>query len=141
MTTEENKLHRVGLVGGTGFVGSYLVDQLLDNGMHPVLLVRPGSEHRVERAESCTIISGTVDDSEALNQLAADSDAMIYNIGILREFPKRDITFEHLQYEAACRSMDAAVANNVSRFLLMSANGVKAGGTSYQDSKYDVLCQ
>jgi NADH dehydrogenase len=32
---------RVTVFGGTGFVGGYLIDALLANGHHPVLLVRP----------------------------------------------------------------------------------------------------
>jgi len=38
---------RVAIFGGTGFVGSYLVDELLERGHHPVLLVRSGSEYKV----------------------------------------------------------------------------------------------
>ena len=37
---------RVTVFGGTGFVGNYLVDELLAQGHHPVLLVRPGSQDR-----------------------------------------------------------------------------------------------
>ncbi len=136
MTTDSEAIKRVGLIGGTGFVGSYLVDELLRNDMQPVLLVRPGSEHRVEQAEHCIVVSGTVDDSDAVQSVAAQSDAMIYNIGILREFPKRGITFEKLQYEGARRCIDAAVEHGVRRFLLMSANGIKADGTSYQSTKH-----
>jgi uncharacterized protein YbjT (DUF2867 family) len=40
---------RVALIGGTGFVGSYLVDTLIDAGHEPSLLVRPGSEDKVSQ--------------------------------------------------------------------------------------------
>ncbi len=99
-------------------------------------MVRPGSEDRIEQRDHCTIISGDIDDRDAIQRVAADSDALIYNIGILREFPRRGISFEKLHHTAACAAMDAAVANGVRRFLLMSANGVKADGTGYQTSKY-----
>ncbi|MDG1847707.1 MAG: NmrA family NAD(P)-binding protein, partial [Candidatus Marinimicrobia bacterium] len=33
---------KVALFGGTGFVGSYIIDQLLDSGHKPRLLVREG---------------------------------------------------------------------------------------------------
>jgi len=128
-------LPRVGLFGGTGFVGSYLVDALLAHGFHPVLLVRPGSESRVEQRQACTLINGDIDDADAIRQVAEASDALIYNIGILREFPQRGISFDKLQDEAARRAMDAAVAAGTRRFLLMSANGVEAGQTPYQRSK------
>ena len=44
---------RVAIIGGTGFVGGYLVDALLDAGHEPALLVRPGSEDKVRRRDAC----------------------------------------------------------------------------------------
>jgi len=38
---------RVALIGGTGFVGGYLVDALLEAGHDVSLLVRRGSEAKV----------------------------------------------------------------------------------------------
>ena len=127
---------RVALFGGTGFVGSYLVDALLANDFQPVLLVRAGSESRVRQLQRCSIVNGDIDDAGAIERVVDGSDAVIYNIGILREFPKRGITFAKLQEEAACRVMDCAAASGVRRLLLMSANGVRPDGTEYQRSKY-----
>lgn len=127
---------RVTVFGGTGFVGGYLVDALLAGGHEPVLLVRPGSGHKVQQAGRCTLVQGDIADSGAVKQAVAGADAVIYNIGILREFPSKGVTFDALHFEAARRAMDAAQAAGVSRFLLMSANGVKADGTAYQRSKY-----
>ena len=67
--------------------------------------------------------------------MAEDSDALIYNIGILRESPRRGVTFDELHNKAARRVMDAAAQLGVKRFLLMSANGVRPDGTAYQRSK------
>jgi nucleoside-diphosphate-sugar epimerase len=53
---------KVALIGGTGFVGSYLVDELIRQAHDPVLLVRPGSEPKVRHADQCAIISGDVTD-------------------------------------------------------------------------------
>ena len=136
-TAEQPSLQRIGLFGGTGFVGSYLVDALLASNFHPVVLVRAGSEAKLRQLNRCTIVNGDIDDADAIKRVADDSDALIYNIGILREFPKRGITFAKLQDDAARRVMDAAAAAGVRRFLLMSANGVKPGGTAYQRSKYN----
>jgi NADH dehydrogenase len=127
---------RVALFGGTGFVGSYLTDALLQAGMQPVLLVRPGHESRVRHRRVCDIVSGDLGDMEAIEDALRGADAAIYNVGILREFPERGITFDELHYKAARRVMQAAGRAGVGRFLLMSANGVKAQGTPYQTSKY-----
>jgi len=127
---------RVALFGGTGFVGSYLVDALLQAGMKPVLLVRHGHESRVRHRRVCEIVSGDLGDIEAVEEVLRGADAAIYNVGILREFQERGITFDELHFKAARRVMQAAEHAGVGRFLLMSANGVKGQGTPYQTSKY-----
>ena len=127
---------KVAVFGGTGFVGSYIVDALVAGNHYPVVLVRRGSEHRLNHAENCTQINGDIDDEESIEAVLNGADAVIYNIGILREFPDRGITFNALHYQAPVRVIDAAVAAGVKRFILMSANGVKQHGTAYQHTKY-----
>jgi len=127
---------RVALFGGTGFIGSYVVDALLAAGHDPVLLVRPGSEHKVRQADRCRLVPGDVGHAAALASVLKSCDAAVFLIGILREQPLKGITFEALQYEAACRVIDAASAQGVGRLLLMSANGVSVDGTAYETTKY-----
>ena len=127
---------KVAVFGGTGFVGSYLVDALVAAGHHAAVMVRDGSEHRLNQADQCTLVSGDVGDDSAIQATLQGADAAVYNIGILREFPGRAITFDRLHYDSALRVINAAVAAGVKRVLLMSANGVKADGTAYQASKF-----
>jgi len=127
---------RVALFGGTGFVGGYLVDALVDSGVHPVVLVRSGNESRLNHPDECTLVNGDVKDPEAIASTLDGCDAAIYNIGILREFPSRGITYNALQLDAVRQAVDAAKDAGAGRFLLMSANGVKADGTPYQATKY-----
>ena len=127
---------KVAIFGGTGFVGSYLIDALVDKKHHPVALVRRGSEHRLNHADDCTLVNGDIGDEQAIAATLDGADAAIYNIGILREFPRRGVTFNGLHYEAARRVIDAAQGSGTRRLLLMSANGVRADGTAYQKTKY-----
>jgi len=127
---------KVTVFGGTGYVGGYLIDELLDKGHHPVLLVRPGSRHKVRHREHCTLIDGDISSPDTIRTALSGTDAVIYNIGILREFPSSGVTYEALHFEGARRTMDTAEEIGVRRFLLMSANGVKADGTGYQRTKY-----
>jgi uncharacterized protein YbjT (DUF2867 family) len=126
----------VAVFGGTGYVGSYLVAALIAHGHQPVLLVRPGSEKKLRQAERCRLEPGQIQDEEAVRRTLDHCDAVFYNIGILRQFPRQGITFEALQYEGARRVIDAAVDAGVKRFLLVSANGAKPDGTAYQRTKY-----
>ena len=127
---------KVALFGGTGFVGSYLVDALLAHGHTPRLLVRPGSESKVVQPERCEIVPGDIDDRDAIAACLKGADAAIYNIGLLREFPAQGVTWEKMHYQGAARVIDAAVEAGVKRFVLMSANGVKPDGTGYQSTKF-----
>ena len=126
----------VALIGGTGFVGGYLVDALLAAGHEVSLLVRPGSEEKVRNAGACRITKGNLGDQEALVSTLTGADAVIYNVGILRESPRQGITFEQSQYQGVVATIAAAKSAGVERLLLMSANGVKQPGTRYQETKF-----
>lgn len=127
---------RVALIGGTGFVGSYIIDELLAAGHQPVVLVRPGSEHRLREAAKCLVVAGTLADRAALAACMRDCDAVIYLVGILREQPSAGITFDGLQNTGARICIDVAIEQGVQRFVLMSANGASSEGTAYQRSKF-----
>lgn len=127
---------KVAIIGGTGFVGLHLTRQLIAAGHTPRLLVRPGSDGKVEQPTACELVQGQVADPAALAECLAGTDAVIYLIGILREFPARGITFESLQYQGVVDTIAAARSAGVGRFLLMSANGIRADGTPYQRTKF-----
>lgn len=127
---------KVAIIGGTGFVGGYVTDALLKAGHSPSLLVRAGSESKLHESGRVQSTSGDIASPEALRSLLAGCSAVIYNVGILREFPRRGITFEESQYQGLVRTVEAARAAGVDRLLLMSANGVRKPGTPYQETKY-----
>ena len=106
-------------------------------GHEPVLLVREGSESKVRQRDRVTTMTGNIETPDALRSALEGCDAVIYNVGILREFPRRGITFEGCQYQGVVDTINAAEQKGVRRFLLMSANGVKADGTPYQTTKYE----
>lgn len=127
---------KIALFGGTGFVGRYLTNGLLNHGYEPVLLVRPGSEPQVYRADECTVISGNIKERETIRKTIRGIGAIIYSIGIIRQFKREGITFEEAHFSGAKRCMDVASEVGVKRFILMSANGVRPDGTDYQKTKF-----
>ena len=126
---------KVAIIGGTGFVGSYIVDALLDAGHEPHVLVRSGSVGKLHRASECKITKGDLGSPDAVDAVVTGCDAVIYNVGILREFPREGITFEALQYRGAETVAEAAKRAGIRRFLLMSANGIGSAETPYQTTK------
>lgn len=127
---------KVALFGGTGFVGSYLVDALLEHGHSPRLLVRPGSEGKVRQPERCELVPGEIGAPEAVTACLEGTAAAIYNIGLLREFPGRGDTWEAMHYAGATSAIDLAEQGGTRRFILTSANGASPDGTGYQSTKY-----
>ena len=127
---------RVAIIGGTGFVGGYLVDALLADGNDVAALVRPGSESKLRGGGKVRTVVGDLSSRESLGELVRGCDAVIYNVGLLREFPRRGITFENEQYQGVVDTVAAMKDAGVSRLLLMSAIGVKDPGTPYQSTKF-----
>lgn len=126
----------IAVIGATGFVGSYVVEELLSSGHQVSVLVRPGSESKLPPGTLWRTTSGDIDDQDALDKTLQDCDGVVYSVGLLREFPSKGITFELTQYQGVVNTVAAAKQNNVRRFVLISANGVKAQGTAYQETKY-----
>lgn len=127
---------RVAVFGGTGFVGSYLIDALIASRHEPSALVRPGSEDKLRQANRCRTIAGDLNSTSAIGATLEGCGAIIFSVGILREYPNEGITFENLQFDALVRVADSARSQGISRLLLMSANGVRLPGTPYQETKF-----
>lgn len=136
MSEDNSTSRRVAVIGGTGFVGSYICEALADAGHRVALLVRPGSADKIPDGLEAETVEGDLGDEEALRRLIDGCDALVYLVGILREEPGEGVTFEKMQYEGAARCIDIAVESGARRVLLMSANGVEAQATPYQSTKY-----
>jgi NADH dehydrogenase len=126
---------KIAILGGTGFVGHYLVSELLNQGDAPSLLIRNTSADQHRETDKISWFAGSLDEPNSLKALLADKDAVIYNIGVLRAFPEQGITFEKLQYTGVVKTAKLAQEMGVKRFILMSANGVDLKLTPYQLTK------
>ena len=127
---------KVALFGGTGFVGSYIIDELLSHKYSPKLLVRESSEKKLLKASKCEIIVGDLTNKAAMAKLIKSADVVIYSIGLVREFPHKGITFQETQFNGVKDSVDLAKEHGIKRYILVSANGAKLDGTKYQSTKY-----
>ena len=57
---------KVALFGGTGFVGSYIIDELISQDFIPRVLVRHSSESKILKIDSCEIINGDINDDSSI---------------------------------------------------------------------------
>ena len=127
---------KIAVFGGTGFVGSYIIDNLIESQYTPRVLVREQSKKKIISADKCDVVIGDIFDEEAIREVISGVDAVVYTIGLIREFPSLGVTFEKLHFEGAVKCMDLTSEAGVKRFILMSANGVCPDGTGYQKTKW-----
>ena len=126
----------VAIFGATGFVGKYLLEELKKHDYNAQMLIRKGSENKIDISSNHKIILGDISNKDAIKQTLKDADAIIYTIGIIREFKRKNITFDYLHHQGIKNVIEEAEKLKIKRFVLMSANGVKKEGTKYQTSKY-----
>ena len=127
---------KVAIFGGSGFVGEYIINELLDNKHVPYVLLRYKSESKISRHKECQLITGDLDNPTAIEQTMMNAEVVIYNIGIIREFKSSGMSFKKLHLEGLIKCVKQAKKLNIKRFILMSANGVKENGTGYQTTKF-----
>ena len=127
---------KISIFGGTGFVGEYIIKELINAKNKPYALVRYGNCSKFLNKEKINIITGDLSNPTAIEQTIMNTEAVIYNVGIIREFKSSGISFENLHFESLKKVVDITKKLNVKRFILMSANGVKEDGTGYQKTKY-----
>jgi NADH dehydrogenase len=121
-------MKKVLITGATGFVGNAVLESLNRHGYTPYALVRRGSEKKL--GQPAIEIFGDVLDSDSLNKAMKGMDAVIHLVGIIREFPRKWITFENMHTRASENVATAAAENGVKRFIHMSANGTRENAVS-----------
>lgn len=127
---------KIFVTGATGFVGNAIVRQLLAAGHTPRCLVRRGSEDKLAQP-GVEFHPGDALDPATLAGALAGCAAVMHLVGIIREIPQRQVTFQRLHVEATANVLAAAQAQGVRRYLHMSANGARAAApTPYQRSKW-----
>src|SRR5215217_4756458 len=79
---KETSMKKVGVTGGMGFIGRYVVEELQDNGLVPVIF----DHHRRSPGEydrDVEVFFGDVRDETAMTEFAAHVDGMIHLAAVL----------------------------------------------------------
>jgi NADH dehydrogenase len=117
---------RVFVTGGSGFVGSAVIDELVARGYRVNALV---NRRKLDRADVQSIEGGLFSD-RALDEGMRGVDAVIHLVGIIMERPSKGVTFEQMHVEGTRRVVDAAKRNGVQRYVHMSALGTRPNAVS-----------
>lgn len=123
------KIDSVCVLGGTGFVGRYLVSRLNDAGKHVRVLTRRRERHRdLLVLPFVEVVEADVHDPDELNRHFADHDAVINLVAILNEKGFRGEGFRHVHVDLPRKILDACKQQGVRRLLQMSALGADQSG-------------
>lgn len=126
----------ISIFGATGFVGNYIIKNLIKKEYKVKALVRKNSISKLTNADKIKIITGDIDDNLNIENTIKNTNIIIYNIGIIREFRNKNISFDNLHFKGFKRVLETAKNQSVNRIILMSANGVCSKGTKYQTTKW-----
>lgn len=105
------------VTGGTGFIGSHLVDHLINNGVETRCLVR--SSERWLEGKSYTPISGSLHDIEALKKGLENADALFHLAAILKAKTRSE--FLHTNVEATENLVRIAQRMGVKHIVILSS--------------------
>ena len=112
---------KIVVTGGTGFVGTHLVNALLRRGHSVAVLARHPDDARNRFNRPVERVRGDVLYPPSLVSAFAGRDAVIHLVGIIHE--KGELTFDRIHREGTENVVAAARDANVRRLLHMSAMG------------------
>jgi nucleoside-diphosphate-sugar epimerase len=110
------------ITGGTGFVGSHLVDALRKRGDTVTCLVRSRSRATGLEALGCRLVEGDLDSAAALAQLADGAEVLFHVAGLTAA--RSEAEFLRVNRDGAARVARAARDAGVNRLVLVSSLAV-----------------
>ena len=106
---------KLAVTGGTGFVGSHLIDAAIAAGHEIRALTRRPQEPR----DQVEWISGSLEDRDALKALVQDADAVVHVAGVINSPDQAG--FEQGNVAGTLAMLAAATAGGVRRFVHVSS--------------------
>ena len=113
------------VTGGTGYVGSKIIEALLENNHKVYCIVRPNSVNKITSNNNIIPLVADILNPFSIN--ITNIDLIIHLVAIIKEIPENNITYENLNFLSAKNMIDIAKRDGVNRFILMSAVGNPPG--------------
>ncbi|MFO0553708.1 MAG: NAD(P)-dependent oxidoreductase [Polyangiaceae bacterium] len=120
---------RVLVTGGTGFLGSHVVERLVADGHDVTCLVRKTSDTKflrslADRTGKVELRLGAVDAPETLPDAVHDADAVVHCAGLIKARSLGDFERVHKDGTVAVATAARDHAKNLKRFVHVSTAGV-----------------
>ncbi len=121
---------KIGLTGGTGFVGRALLERAVEAGHEVIALTRKPQEHQ----PGVSWVQGDLADSQALERIADECDVMMHVAGVINA--PDPAGFEKGNVTGTLNLIEACVAKGTPRFVFVSSLAARTPHLSaYCDSK------
>ncbi len=120
------------MTGGSGFLGSHVVEALTEQGHDVACLVRKTSNTRHLDTLGVTLIEGAVDDEASLPRAVADMDAVVHCAGLVKARTYDDFERVHSGGTMALAKAAKAHAPKLKRFVHVSTAGVMGRGRAQE---------
>ncbi len=117
----------IAITGGTGFVGSHLVDCLCAAGIRPRVLVRRPDDPRWIADAPVEMIEGSLEDIDALGRLVDGAGSVFHIAGVLRAASEKDFDEGNRQ---GTQNLVRAVGRNAASARLIHVSSLAAVGPS-----------
>ncbi len=110
--------NKIFITGGTGYIGSRVIPELIKNGFEVNALVRKGSESKLP--DGCNIIFGNALDKSSFEDKVAGCDTFIHLIGVHHPGPGKKEEFKKIDLVSIEQAVPAAVNAGVKHFIYLS---------------------
>ncbi|MFZ5824242.1 MAG: complex I NDUFA9 subunit family protein [Bacillota bacterium] len=121
------------VAGGTGFIGSHIVRELIKQGHRVVAMTRNPERSRSGVPAGVDLRQGDVADAASLERALAGIDAVVAAVQFPNhpvENPRKGYTYVKVDGEGTIRLVEAARKNGVKRFVYLSGAGTREGQTA-----------
>ena len=113
------------VTGGAGFIGSHIVDRLLDDGHEVIVLDDFSTGHRsnLTEHEALTIVEGDISKADTVNECMQGVD-WVFHKAAVASVPKTvndPVGSSLVNYHGTLNLLEAARNNNVKRFVFASS--------------------
>ncbi len=140
-TTFEKTNQTAAVTGANGFIGSHLVDLLLEQGWTVKCLVRQASDIQWLEGKDCQIIRCGLEDINTLNMVLEGVDYIFHLAGLVNA--RKYSTYKKANVDMTKNLLEASLSHQdkIKRILVMSSLGATGSTLSYMPVNEKTPCQ
>lgn len=116
---QKNDKEHILLAGATGYLGHYVLEELLHRGYQVTTLVRDAGKLKAESASNRDIYEAEITDPASIEGCCDHIDVVISTVGITRQ--KDGLSYMEVDYQANVNLLEEAQRVGVRKFIYVSA--------------------